>query len=96
MSNVSYKDPLNNFPVPEEVLECCSALRITPMYLCDLQLMRLAGWFTPSINGLEFMFKPGKNESLKDAIIRQRGSVAFDALEKFCEWAKTNGRIVRK
>jgi len=87
----TYKDPLNGLAVHEEVLECCRALRITPLYLCDYHLMVLMGWFMPSIEGLERIFRPGARESLKDAIIRQRGKKAFAALEKFVEWSKTNG-----
>ncbi|MCL1920584.1 MAG: hypothetical protein FWG50_05825 [Kiritimatiellaeota bacterium] len=77
--------------LPDAVHECCAALGVEPMRLCDCELLVLAGWIVPSIDGLEHAFRPRVTESLRDAVVRQRGEAAADALDRFFGWSRANG-----
>ena len=85
------KPPFSMPPIPEEVYVCARALDMPPAHLLDWELA-VYGAFVPSIEGLERKFHPRENESLREAIVRQRGEPAAVALEKLCAFLEGKGK----
>ena len=73
--------------IPPEVHACCAALGMVPRFLLDWDLYCL-GFMCVSLEGLERHFRPGENESLREAIVRQRGEAAAVSLLNLGDFLK--------